>query len=55
MADVDPASSPAEKGAQQVHPDKPAREEGEGRGEPNETPPGRPQHEPHDPDEDVVR
>ena len=55
MAENDREHATQEKGAQQVHPDKPAREEGTARGNPNETPPGRPQHEPHDPDEDVAR
>jgi hypothetical protein len=42
----------AEKGSQQIHPDKPPREGTTPQDEPNESSPGRPQHEPHDPDED---
>jgi hypothetical protein len=40
-----------EKAAQQVHPRKPPRDDGGADGDPNETPPGRPQHEATDPDE----
>lgn len=40
-----------EKAAQQVHPHKPPREDAAADGDPNETPPGRPQHEAADPDE----
>jgi hypothetical protein len=40
-----------EKAAQQVHPPKPERDGAAPSGDPNETPPGRPQHEPSDPDE----
>jgi hypothetical protein len=41
-----------EKGAQQVHPDKPPREDDAAQGDPNETPRGRPQHEARDPDDE---
>jgi hypothetical protein len=50
-ADVNPERPLGEKGSQQVHPDKPTRDEGAAHGDPNETPAGRPQHEPRDPDE----
>jgi hypothetical protein len=41
-----------EKAAQQVRPPKPERAGQTNQGDPNETPPGRPQHAPSDPDND---
>jgi hypothetical protein len=40
-----------EKASQQVHPDKPERNDAGADGDPNEAPAGRPQHEANDPDE----